>query len=138
MVFTTKCYAQTELTRPKGENKKKLLLKYYTDIPLGFKPIMYSRQPFFITFDSRKGTYHFDYAKSSPKRLQPRTIQGLILSEAYRSSLDRPVTVSHLRNTAILNKLIKNYSNAEIKAHFGLKTDHALLPYKKYLTLNKS
>ncbi|MEE3897545.1 site-specific integrase [Priestia megaterium] len=112
---------------------KKVLYKYFTDIPALSRPREYTNEPFFLAFSPRKLVYWYDNARNRPKRISKVTISRLIENEVERSGIKHAARAIHFRNSCILKKMKLGWSNEQLLSYFGLKSRQALYRFKNYL-----
>jgi integrase len=112
---------------------KKILYKYFTDIPVLLRPKEYTNEPFFLAFSPKRLVYWYDNASNRPRRISKVTISRLIENEVKRSGIKHAARANHFRNSCILKKMKLGWSNQKIFDYFGLKSRQALTRFKKYL-----
>lgn len=112
---------------------KKILYRYFTDIPLLLRPKDYTDDPFFIAFHPRKMVFWYDYNKNSPRRISDSGIKRIIENEVERSGINHGIRSTHFRNSCVLSKIKEGWTNDRLISYFGLTSRHALYRYKRYL-----
>ena len=137
-------FAQNTLDVGKGTKKrqielsvedKKIMYRYFTDIPLLLRPKDYTDDPFFIAFHPRKMVFWYDYNKLSPRRISDSGMKRIIENEVERSGIKKGIRSTHFRNSCILKKLKEGWPNDQMIKYFGLSSRHALYRYKRYLKI---
>lgn len=116
-----------------SKDDKKIIYNYLSTIPLLFRPKDYTDDPLFISFHPQKMVYWYDYSLDKPKRISVIGTKRMIEREVKRSGIKPNVRSTHFRNSCILNKIHKGYSNEHIIYYFGLSSRHALYRFKRYL-----
>lgn len=111
----------------------KYLTTYLNLIDKLKRPRIRTHDPLFVAFNNTSTSFQFDYAISRPKRLSVRSIQEMIKDEVLRAGL-RKISATHMRNTYILDLLIKGLSDTEVLSSSGLMDPFSLRRYKHYLS----
>lgn len=112
---------------------KKILYKYFSEIPSLFKPKDYTDDPLFLSFHPQKMVYWYDYNLNKPRRISLIGVKRMIEKEVKRSGIRAKVRSTQFRNSCILKKISEGHSNKQIIYYFGLSSRHALYRYKRYL-----
>jgi len=111
---------------------KKILYKYFTNIPVLCRPREYTNEPFFLAFSPKKLVYWYDNYSNRPKRISKVGISRLIENEVERAGIEHARAI-HFRNRCILKKVELGFSNQELMDYFGFKNRQALYRFKHYI-----
>ncbi|MFC7372259.1 tyrosine-type recombinase/integrase [Fictibacillus iocasae] len=111
------------------QKDQQLLSEYLNSIPEPVRPRLHSNDPLFAAFDYQRGTYRWDYVRSSPKPLTIIAIQKMLRQEIRRGGLRSGLSSQHFRRTFILSLIEKGAEDHEMQQMLGLK---ALLSIKRY------
>ena len=111
---------------------KKTLYKYFTDIPILYRPREYTNEPFFLAFSPKKLVFWYDNYSNRPKRISKVGISRLIENEVERAGIEHARAI-HFRNRCILKKVELGFSNQELIDYFGFKNRQALYRFKHYV-----
>ncbi|GAE24349.1 site-specific recombinase [Halalkalibacter wakoensis JCM 9140] len=88
------------------EEHKLLAYSYFKTIPEPVRPRFYSEDPFIVSFDFKRKTYHWSYEDDQPKRMSMIAIQKMVRMEVKRAQLRKGISAQTLRNTFILATLL--------------------------------
>lgn len=103
------------------------LYQYFKSIPPLIRPLIQTKQSFFIAFDNKRMTYLWDYSTNSPKRLSSKAIQKMIKKVGENIGLST-ISAQVLRNTAIIAAIKKGVSTNDLQNQFRL-TEHGINRY---------
>ncbi|MDT8862853.1 phage integrase N-terminal SAM-like domain-containing protein [Alkalihalobacillus sp. MEB130] len=112
------------------ENDKQLAYTYFKAIPEPVRPRFYSQDPFFVSFDFKRKTFHWSYDDDEPKRMSPIAIQKMVRMEVKRAKLRKGISAQTLRNTFILTTLLHGESSDELVQRIGYTTPLSMNRYK--------
>ncbi|WP_169911314.1 tyrosine-type recombinase/integrase [Evansella clarkii] len=104
---------------------------YLQTIDAPKRPRRQSSDPLFVAFNNRSNHYQFDYELVKPKRLSVRGIQKMIKEEVQHAGI-RKLSAKHLRNSCILEHVMRGYDEKDIQSYFHLTHPHSLYRYKEY------
>lgn len=116
-----------------SDDDKKLLYKYYKNIPEPVRPRHHSDDPLFVAFDFNRGTYRWVYENDAPKALTEVSIQKMIRLEIARAGIRRQISAQQMRNTFIIRLIGQGVSEDGLVRRIGFKTKLSLKRYYLYL-----
>ena len=118
-----------------------LINKYLNDIPKMVRPRRHSKDPLFVALEFNLKTFCWSYKYNKPKRITIVSVQKIMRREIKRTN-SKQATPSILRNSCIINQIMIMEGSSKsdwenIKYIFGMKSDMALLRYKRFIQKNK-
>lgn len=128
-LITTDCHRRLQITKEHCE----YINKYLNTFERPVRPRYRSADPLFVAYNNKSQSYQVDYVYSKPKQLSIRGLQEMLKNEVKSAGL-RPITATHLRNTAILDMLAEENEDDVVKM-FAMKNKFSLHRYKKYLSI---
>ncbi|WEA47305.1 tyrosine-type recombinase/integrase [Priestia aryabhattai] len=111
---------------------KRTLYKYFTDIPILYRPREYTNEPFFLAFSPKKLVFWYDNYSNRPKRISKIGISRVIENEVERAGITHARAI-HFRNRCVLKKMELGFSNQDLMNYFGFKNRQALYRFKHYI-----
>ncbi|WP_066173219.1 tyrosine-type recombinase/integrase [Bacillus marinisedimentorum] len=118
---------------PISTDVKKQIYKYIKQVPDPVRPRYKSHDPLFAAFDFQRLTYRWVYETEQPKGLTEIAIQKMIREEVKRAELRKGLSAQHMRNSAVLTKLLLGWPEEKIMDTFGFKTPVSLRRYQTFL-----
>ncbi len=118
---------------PISSDVKKQIYKYIKQIPEPVRPRYKSHDPLLAAFDFQRLTYRWVYETEQPKGLTEIAIQKMIREEVKRAGLRKGLSAQHMRNSAVLAKLLLGWPEEKMLEVFGFKTPVSLRRYQTFL-----
>jgi site-specific recombinase XerD len=108
---------------------KQLAYIYFKTIPEPVRPRFYSNDPFFVSFDFKRKTFHWSYDADQPKRMSMIAIQKMLRMEVRRARLRKGISAQTLRNTFILSTLLQKQTPGDLIQWTGFTTSISMKRY---------